>query len=105
MDFIKHTQVTLVQPSIKVKNHRDPLNVGTLDGPQTSECITIKGTELLFKLNRNESRWLFASSQTSHLKLLNYHIFVKYCNDQARKENLIDEITNERNINEITNEN
>jgi hypothetical protein len=45
-----------------------------LDGPQTSECITIKGitikgTELLFKLNGNETRWLFTSSQTSHLKL------------------------------------
>ena len=44
----------MVQSSIKVTNQHDPFKVGTLDGPQTLECITIKESELLFELNRNE---------------------------------------------------
>jgi hypothetical protein len=37
------------------------------------------------------------------LTRLTSFIFVK-CNDQARKEKLIDELTNEQNIDETTNE-
>ena len=47
----------------------DPPKVVTLDGPQTLECMTIKGTGILFKLSGNEARWIFASSQTSQRKL------------------------------------
>ena len=67
--FIKHKHVILVQSSIKVTNQREPLKVGTLDGPQTSDCITIKGNGLLFKINENEARWLLVNSQISQRKL------------------------------------
>ena len=50
----------------------------------------------LFSLEETQNRLI------TNVELASY-IFVK-CNDQARKENLIDEITNERNIDEITNE-
>jgi hypothetical protein len=32
-------------------------------GPHTSECITAKGSELLFKLGKYEIWWLLAISQ------------------------------------------
>jgi len=69
LDVIKYNRVILVQSSIKVTNQRDPLKVVTLDGLQTSECITIKGSGLLFKNNWKKARCLFASSQTSQWKL------------------------------------
>ena len=58
----------MIQSSIKVTNQREPLKVGTLDEPQTSECITIKGNGLLFKINGNKARWLLANSQISQRK-------------------------------------
>lgn len=54
---------------MNVTKHRDPPKVSTFDGPQTSECKTIKGTEILFILKGNETRRLFVTSKTLHLKL------------------------------------
>ena len=59
----------MVQSSIKVTNQLEPLKVGTLDGPQISECIAIKRNGLLFKINGNEAQWLLANSQISQRKL------------------------------------
>lgn len=59
----------MLQSSINVTNQRAPPIVKTLDGPYTSECTTMKGNGFLFKDNGKVVRWLFESSQTSHLKL------------------------------------
>ena len=85
LDFIKHTQVILVQSSIKVTNQHDPPKEVTLDGPQTSECMIIKRIGLLFKINGNEARWLFPSLQTSHRKLETSNFANKLRNNFFRK--------------------
>jgi len=52
---------------MKETNQHDPFRVGTFVGPQTSECISVNGKGLLFKLGRKGTWWLFANSHVSHL--------------------------------------
>lgn len=54
-----------VQSSIKETNHLAPIKLAVLDGPHTSVWIRENGVETLLLFKGNETRWFFASSQTS----------------------------------------